>query len=60
LISKEEVEIPKDIHAKIKNSIMLYHPNLNKEFNMYTDASHIGLGSVLTQENNVVVYLATN
>ena len=50
---EEAFQILKD---RLTTSPVLAQPNISKIFNVYCDASRIGLGCVLMQEDRVVAY----
>ncbi|KAG0420263.1 Transposon Tf2-9 polyprotein, partial [Dictyocoela roeselum] len=42
------------IFSEIKNQRVLHYPDLNKEFELRCDASDIGIGALLLQENKLI------
>jgi hypothetical protein len=48
--SIEAEKVYRDLIEELCNAPILKHPDLNKPFNVYTDASGEGLGAMLTQE----------
>ncbi|KAF9761098.1 Retrovirus-related Pol polyprotein from transposon 17.6 [Nosema granulosis] len=52
--NKEDNNIVKEIMEDIKRRTLLSYPNPEKPFTLTTDASDIGLGATLTQENNLI------
>ncbi|KAF9761110.1 Transposon Tf2-6 polyprotein [Nosema granulosis] len=48
------MEIIKSIISTIKEQILLHHSDITKPFVIETDASDIGLGGILLQENKIV------
>lgn len=46
------------IKQKWKEELELYIPDMNKRFELETDASNIGLGAILRQEGRPVTYLS--
>ena len=49
-------EIIKKLKRRLASAPILVIPDVGKPFEVYYDASHIGLGCVLMQENKVVAY----
>ena len=45
--SNNHVEIARTVFEKIKNAPMLYHPDKNRPFTIYTDACDNGTGAVI-------------
>ena len=50
---EEAFQTPKQ---KLVTAPMLVQPDITKPFEVYCDASNIGLGCVLMQEGNVIAY----
>jgi hypothetical protein len=44
------------LREKLVSSPILVLPESGKQFTVYTDASHIGLGCVLMQDGRVIAY----
>jgi hypothetical protein len=49
-------KIPKELTKKqeIKWNIVIKHPNYTLPFDLWTDASEVGISAILTQKNNLV------
>ncbi len=52
--TSEHTKIVKDIFDSIYNASKIYYPNIELPFQLYTDASDIGIGSILKQGDKVV------
>ncbi len=52
--SEEDSQVISSITDIIRNQILLHHPDTSKPFVLTTDASDIGTGGILTQEDNIV------
>ena len=49
-----------DMKATIAKDVVLAYPDYSREFEIYTDASSNQLGSVITQGNRPLAFLAGN
>jgi hypothetical protein len=45
-----------ELKKRLTTAPILVMPNIHKGFDVYCDASHLGLGCVLTQEGKVIAY----
>jgi hypothetical protein len=45
-----------ELKKRLTTTPVLVLPNLSKNFSIYCDVSHLGLGCVLMQEGRVVAY----
>ncbi|KAG0425915.1 Retrovirus-related Pol polyprotein from transposon 17.6 [Dictyocoela muelleri] len=55
---KEETAIFENVKIKWKNDLHLIIPNLEKPFTLETDASNLGLRTVLRQDGKPVSYIS--
>ena len=46
----------KKIKQIISREVLLNYPDFSKPFEIYTDASHIQLGAVITQDNKPIAF----
>ena len=54
--TEEREEAFQTLKQKLVTAPMLVQPNITKPFEVYCDASNIGLGCVLMQEGHVIAY----
>ncbi len=47
-----------DIKATIAKEVVLAYPNFSKPFEIYTDASTLQLGAVITQDNRPIAFFS--
>ena len=52
---EEAFQTPKQ---KLVTAPVLVHPDITKPFDVYCDASNVGLGYVLMQEGHVIAYVS--
>ncbi len=45
-----------DVKAEIAKDVVLAYPDFTKPFEIYTDASTMQLGAVITQDNRSIVF----
>lgn len=54
LMDKSNKKIMKDVCNLILTSGTLFHAYINKQFELYTDASDLAIGTVLKQDNQTI------
>ena len=52
--SEENQKIVEGIINEIQTSTLLHYPDVNKKFELMTDASEVGIGAILIQENKLI------
>lgn len=53
-LTEDKKRIINEIVSIIKKRLEINFPDYNKDFKLYTDASDIGIGSALTQDDKII------
>ena len=56
---EEQQKVFDAIEAKCSEAIMLVYPKINEQIHLYTDACHIQIIGVITQDNKVLTVYST-
>ncbi|KAG0441553.1 Retrovirus-related Pol polyprotein from transposon 17.6 [Dictyocoela muelleri] len=57
-ISDDDMKVVVDIYNDLKLKANLYVQDINRPFEIYTDASDIAIGAVLSQNENIIEYFS--
>ena len=54
--NETDTKILSDIEKELREETVLHHPDINRRFVIKTDASNLGMGAILEQDNRIIRY----